>query len=227
MQRRIGIIIPSSNTVVEPATERLLRDETGVTAHFARFRVTEISDDPASRAQFEIEAVVAAASRLADAEVDAILWSGTAASWLGFAWDDTLVSAIETATGTPATTAVRAITNELRQAGAETIGLVTPYVAAIEGAIVETYREIGIKTVARERLDLTENTAYGRVDEETIAGMVRAVATGPDRPDAVIIMCTNLAGAFVAPALTEDLRLPVIDSVRAAMMAGLALTASR
>jgi maleate isomerase len=221
---RLGVITPSSNTVLEPATVKLLPADGSVTAHFARFRVTLISSDPASQSQFELDAVRAAAGQLADAKVDLILWSGTAASWLGFSWDDELVAAIESDTGIRATTAVRAINDELRAKDVRTIGLVTPYVDSLERDIVSNYAQIGVRTIAAQRLDLTENTAYAEVSESTISKMVRDAATstaGP--PDAIVIMCTNLAGAAVAPALSEEIGLPVLDSVRVATLRGLDL----
>jgi maleate isomerase len=44
-RRRIGMLTPSSNTVLEPVTQRLLAGTPAITAHFSRFRVTEIALD--------------------------------------------------------------------------------------------------------------------------------------------------------------------------------------
>jgi maleate isomerase len=210
--RRLGVIAPSSNTVLEPETARLLPADGSVTMHVSRFRVTHIAADAASRAQFEFDAMLEAARQLADAEVDVILWSGTAASWLGFDRDERLVAAIGAATGMPATTALLAVNRALSRLDARRIGLVTPYVAALEEAIVANYAAAGIETVAARRLDLTVNTDYAAVPPATIAAMAREVAAA--RPDAVVVMCTNLAGAGIAPVLSAELGLPVLDSVR-------------
>lgn len=40
---RIGVLTPSSNTALEPLTNAILRELPNVHAHFARFRVTNIS----------------------------------------------------------------------------------------------------------------------------------------------------------------------------------------
>ena len=130
----------------------------------------------------------------------------TAARWLGFEWDARIVKSIEGHTATRATTAVIAINMRLAALGAKRVGLVTPYVAAIEGKIIANYAAIGIEVVAAERLDLTENTAYAAVSPERVGAMVRTVAA--TRPDTIVIMCTNLADASVAEPLGQDLGIP-------------------
>ena len=84
----------------------------GVTAHFSRFRVTEISLDAQALGQFDDSNILAAADLLADARVDVIGWSGTSSGWLGFDADRRLCERIRERTGIPATTAVLAL-NEL------------------------------------------------------------------------------------------------------------------
>ncbi len=83
--------------------------------------------------------MLAAAELLADARVDLLLWNGKAASWLGFERDRQVVAALEQHTGVAATTALIAINAALAGIDARRIALVTPYVAAIETKIVQTY----------------------------------------------------------------------------------------
>ncbi len=214
--KRLGMLVPSSNTVLEPETLRLLPADGSITTHVSRIGVVTISPEAQSLGQFEREQFVAASDLLRDAAVDLILWNGTAASWLGFDWDARIVEAIERHTGIRATTAVMAINRELAERGARTIGLVTPYVAGIEAGIVANYAATGLDVVAAERLDLTVNVAFASVPPGRIERMVRSVAKA--RPDAIVIMCTNLAGSALAEPLGAELGVPVIDSVRAAVM---------
>ena len=214
-KRRLGMLVPSSNTILEPECARLLPPDGSVTMHVSRLGVVTIAADRGSLDQFDADKVLAAATLLADAKVDLILWNGTAASWLGFDWDARIVAAVEAHTGIPTTTAVMAINKRLADLGASRIGLVTPYVGDIERRIVANYERAGLAVVAAERLDLTVNTDYAAVPPERIAAMVREVASG--RPDAIVILCTNLAGSSAAPSLGRDLGIPVIDSVRAAV----------
>jgi maleate isomerase len=55
------------------------------------------------------------------------------------------------------------------------------------------------------------NTDYGRVPPARIAAQCRHVAAA--RPDAIIVMCTNLRGAPVAAAVAAETSIPVLDSV--------------
>jgi maleate isomerase len=57
--RRIGMLTPSSNTVLEPYTAAMLApfgDE--ASAHFGRLRVVEISMSEASQSQFTLEPIL-------------------------------------------------------------------------------------------------------------------------------------------------------------------------
>lgn len=220
--RRIGLLIPSSNTVVEPEAARLIPQDGSITLHVSRFRVTIISNEAVSLRQFDSEAMLEAALLLADARVDRIAWAGTAASWLGFDRDQSLAAAIQHRTGIPATTAVLAVNARLRELGARRIALVTPYIAELESTIVENYRRSGIDVIESRRLDLTVNTEIAEVGEPTIEEMVRAVA--PAAPDAIVIMCTNFRFGVRSRVLSSALGLPVIDSVAetvAACLSGL------
>ena len=81
---RLGVLTPSSNTALEPLTSALAAALPGASAHFSRFKVTEIALDAAALGQFDDSKILAAAELLADAKVDVIGWSGTSSGWLGF-----------------------------------------------------------------------------------------------------------------------------------------------
>ena len=208
----IGMLTPSSNTVLEPVTALLLADSyPRITAHFARFRVTTISLDTSSLGQFDQAPILAAADLLADARVDVIAWNDTSASWLGFERDEALCGEIEARTGTPATSAILGLNDLLARSGARRIGLVSPYVKDVQDRIVENYRDAGIEVVAESHLGISDNHAFSEVDENTIERMCRDVAASA--PDAIVILCTNLRGAVIAPRIEAELGVPILDSV--------------
>jgi len=213
MTRRklIGVLTPSSNTALEPLTSAIVSSAPGVSAHFSRFTVTEISMRDASLNQFDDSKILDAARLLADARVDVICWSGTSASWLGFEKDRQLCARITEATGIPATTSVLALNDLLAAQGARTLGLVSPYVEDVQQRIVANYAGIGIDCVAERHLDLTVNFAFSEVEPDTLRRMLREVAQ--QRPDAITIMCTNLHGAQLVDEMERELGIPIYDSV--------------
>jgi maleate isomerase len=91
MRKRLGMIAPSSNSVLEPVTYAMLTGVPGISAHFSRFRVTEIALDAEALDQFDPSRMLPAADLLADAKVEAMAWNGTSASWLGIERDRSLV----------------------------------------------------------------------------------------------------------------------------------------
>ncbi|MEP9350524.1 aspartate/glutamate racemase family protein [Xanthobacter sp. KR7-225] len=213
---RIGMLTPSSNTVLEPFTAHLLAPLfPRVTAHFGRFRVTRIALDEAANQQFGQEAILAAAALLADARVDLIAWNGTSASWLGFDWDARLCAAIEARTGVRATSAMAAINALIRRDGVERLALVTPYTSDVEDKIVENYARLGITVVAGRHSGLGDNYSFAEISEAEIEAMCRDVATA--RPDAIAIVCTNMRGALVGAQLERRLGVRIYDSVSATL----------
>lgn len=212
----LGMLTPSSNTVLEPVTSAMLGGLPEVTAHFGRFRVTEISMGDDALGQFEIEPMLAASELLADARVASICWNGTSAGWLGFDRDEELCRAIVERTGTPACSSVLAINEIFEKTGVRRFGLVTPYLDEIQTAIVDTYGRAGFECVAERHLRDRGNYSFSEVTEATIAGMAREVAA-EGRPEAIIIFCTNLRGGPVVPLLESELGIPVYDTVQTAV----------
>jgi maleate isomerase len=210
-RKRIGVLTPSSNTALEPLTSAMVASVPGVTAHFARFAVTEISLSEASLRQFDDSRILEAARLLADARVDVIAWSGTSASWLGFDKDEQLCRRITEATGIPATTSVLALNELLAARGARTLGLVSPYVEDVQRRIVANYASLGVEVVAERHLGISVNFEFGMVEPDTLRTMLREAATA--RPDALTVMCTNLAAAQLAAELERELDIPIYDSV--------------
>src|SRR5882757_6130369 len=127
MRTRLGMLAPSSNSVLEPVTYAMLADAPGTSAHFSRFRVTEIALDAPALNQFDPSLMLPAADLLDDANVDAMAWNGTSASWLGIERDHSLCVSIGARTGKPATTSTLACIDAIRSGGAQRVGFVTPY----------------------------------------------------------------------------------------------------
>lgn len=209
---RIGMLTPSSNTVLEPYSAAMFAQYgEAASVHFARFRVTEISLSETAQTQFDADPILEAARLLADARVDVIAWNGTAAGWLGFERDDTLGRSIEMETGVRATSTILALNEILRRTGVRTMGLVSPYLSEVQDRIIANYAALGIDVIADRRLEDRGNFSFAEYSTAQVAQMVREVAEA--RPDVIIILCTNFRGAPIAAAMESELNVTILDSV--------------
>ncbi|WP_137128144.1 aspartate/glutamate racemase family protein [Roseomonas sp. HF4] len=213
---RLGMLTPSSNTVLEPATYALLEGAPGVTAHFQRLRVLSITLDGGSTGQFDTAPMVAAAEMLADAKVHAICWNGTSGAWLGLDADRATCAAITAATGIPATTATIALHDALRALGVRRVGLVTPYLGSVQAAIVANLEAAGYAVPAERHLEDPGNYSFAEHPAALVTRLTREVAAGGC--DAIAIHCTNFRGLEAARNLAAP---PVLDSVAVALWGAL------
>ena len=211
MAARVGMITPSSNSVLEPVTAAILAGRPDVTAHFSRLRVTEIALDAPALNQFDPSHMLPAAELLADARVGSIAWNGTSASWLGIERDQSLCKAIFAKTGIPATTSTLACLDAIRLAGTRRVGIVSPYTDDVQMRIGEVWRAAGVSVHGERHLGIRDNFSFGEIAPPTIADMIRAVVG--EGCDAVVILCTNMNGARVAAELERELGVLVLDSV--------------
>ena len=208
---RLGVLTPSSNTALEPRTSALAAAVPGCSAHFARFKVTEIALSAQALGQFDDSKILAAAELLADAKVDVIAWSGTSSGWLGFDADRRLVERIRERTGIPATTAVLALNELLTLGGVHRLALVTPYTADVQQRIVDNYAELGVEIVAERHLDIRVNHDFALVEPEHLRALMREVAKA--KPQAITTFCTNLHAAPMAAEVEAELDISLLDTV--------------
>lgn len=211
--RTLGMLTPSSNTVVEPVTYAIVSQIPGVSAHFSRFPVTEISLSSQALAQFDLTQFLAATQLLADARMDVIAWNGTSAAWRGFAEDEALCDAIAEHFKTPATASMLALNTVMRKKNIKRFALVTPYIDAVQQKILDNYSNSEFSCIGERHSGISENFAFSEIAADNIAQMVRAVAV--EKPDAILIVCTNLRSAPLVDALEKELKLPVYDSLSA------------
>jgi maleate isomerase len=208
---RLGMLTPSSNTALEPITCAMLAGSEDISAHFSRFKVTEIALSESALRQFDASEILHAAELLAHAKVDVIAWNGTSASWLGFDRDERLCERITETTGIRACTTVLAYRDLFRQLATARIGLVTPYTADVQDRILSNWRSQGLNCTAERHLSLADNFSFAEVPETEVAHLIEEVAR--EGCDAVVILCTNMRGAAVVERLERKLGVGIFDSI--------------
>ena len=207
----LGMLTPSSNTTLEPVTTAMIADIPEASAHFGRFRVTEIALSNQALAQFDDSEILRAAELLSHAKVQSIGWNGTSSGWLGFDADERLCKRITEATGIPACTSVLALNEIFDITGVKRFGLVTPYLDDVQAAIIKNYAASGLECIAERHLRKQDNFSFSEVGADELRAMVREVAK--EKPQAITIFCTNLRGAPLVEELEREVGIPIYDTI--------------
>ena len=215
----IGVILPSSNRVVERATHDVLSHLPGVDACFTRIAYFgDGQGQPAGR--YDETPFLAAAELLAHARVGVIVWNATRGAALGFTPDEALCAAIERRAGLPAVTTALATLDVLRRFDIGRVALVTHGTPAQGAVFAARFGERGIAANAQLDLGFEDNFAAAQADPARIAGFARQSAARGGI-DALLIWSTNLPGYAFAAELERQIGLPVLDSAAIGVWAAL------
>jgi len=220
---KIGLIVPSTNTINEPEFYRLATP--GISIHTARV----LNSGPATQEAYDgmARGVMEAASLLRDSEVDVVAYGCTTGSV--FCPLGELIGQMEKSVGVPAIATAGAVIAALRAINAKRIALVTPYIDAVNDREVAFLADYGFDVARIKGLDLghtfEEKQDIGRVPPVALFQMARAVDT-PDT-DAIFISCTNLATLEVIAGIESELGKPVVTSNQATFWACLRLLGLR
>lgn len=210
-QKKIGMLTPSSNTVVEPICSAMVSGfEDIVTMHYSRFRVTKISLESDSLNQFNVESMLSAAKMLADADVDIISWNGTSGGWTGLDSDKRLCSIIEEETGIAATTSMLAQIQTMHEKNVSRINMVTPYTDDINELIIKEYEKNDIEVINNIGLHYSINRSFSCVSLEKILSACKDVYS--DRAQGLSIICTNFPAMKIVNEI-EELGVPLFDTI--------------
>ena len=218
-QRRIGLLLPSSNTTQEPEFTRILPD--GVTLHAARLPLRSV--DPSSTASI-VEDIETESRKLADANVDAIVLAATApSSRNGIGYDQELIGRIEAASGKPATTASTALIQALTVLEARRLVIAAPWSEAINVTAAAFIEASGFTVLAHRAMGHVSNLDIGLLDQQTAYDMGVAV----DRPDAqaVMLACGNWQTTGIVDRLEAAVGKPVLTTNLVSLWAVLRLAA--
>lgn len=211
---RVGVIVPSTNLLVETALPRLAPE--GVTFHAARLTLTGAAD--VQGVQQMAAQVLDAARDLATARVDLIAYCCTAGSFVqGPAHDREVAAEIHQATGVRALTTMSAIVEALRHLGIRRPVVVSPYTDELE--------KLEARYLEGEGFELCGSVAMGIADpvglHDPTPGQIYRIARGAwvDRADGLLMSCIALRSHAVAGALERDLGRPVVTSLTATLWA--------
>jgi maleate isomerase len=212
---RIGLMVPSSNTTVEPEFYRALPRD--VTLHTARLYLTRIA--PESILQM-VQDMETQAKLLASADVDVIVLGATAPSFLkGLGYDRELIRKIEAATERRATTTSTALIEALAHIDARRVVLGSAYDDKVNGIAKAFLEASGIEVLAMEGLGLVDNLIVGRLSSDTAYDV--ALRVNRPQADAIVLACTNWRTLDAIDRIERETGKPVISTSQASIWAAL------
>ena len=213
-QQKIGIIVPSWNTVMEYETQRLSGDRASVHS----MRIPHTADTEEKLMGMSTQAPDAA-KLLAHAKVNVIGYGCTASGFLHTpAQDKALATRIQAETGIPCATSSRAIVDGLRALGAKRLSLASPYEPWLNERLKLYLTADGFEVLAMQGL-ATE--AHSSITRERILALVDEVV----RPEteAIFISCSNFRTVEIIDTVEKKYQLPVVTSNASMMWAMLRL----
>jgi maleate cis-trans isomerase len=214
---RFGLLTPSSNTTQEPEFTAALPHS--VSLHTGRVAYRDITPEEQDRCVLELETE---SRKLADAEVDAIVFAATAPTLAkGKGYDRELINRMEDASGRPATTAATAFVEALGALGVERIAIGQPWSKTMEKPMIAFMEAHGFEVVHSEVVGFVHSIELGRVGPDTAYELARRT----DRPEAqaIIMPGGNWASMPVIDRLENELGKPVLVNNAVSIWAGLRL----
>ena len=210
---KLGIIAPSTNTVVQPEMDAMR--PYGVTNHFARLHIPNdpIDDDAGfNRLMDNIRATMEDAARVVmTCQPDRlVLGMSSETFWDGLDGSNRLMARMrEVAGGAPVTTGADAVRAALKVYGEiRRIAVITPYMPPGDAQVRRFFTECGFDIVALKGLKGRSPVLYAHVSEKQLRDAINEV--NDPTVEAIVQVGTNLAMARLAGIAEFWLDKPVI-----------------
>ena len=205
--QRVGLLVPSVNTVVEPEFWRLTPPNASV--HSARMRNSVCGVDDARQMLAHAER---AADEVGSALVNIVAFACTASSFVdGRDGEAALRETIAAAAKAPAITTSGAVAQALESLGSRRVALYTPYPAELNDHEEEFLATHGVDTLCAYGLGIAAAVEIADVTPEELREFVDAQPP-PAEADTIFLSCTNMATFEVIQPLEAAYGVPVVSS---------------
>lgn len=212
---RVGLLVPSSNSVMEVDFYRRLPQD--ATLHTARMYLEHTT--PEGENEMLDEHAMPAARDVATAKPHVIVFGCTSAGALrGNDYDAELCRRIGEGTGAEVVSVIASVRRAISSRGAGRVGVLTPYVDALNEKIQASLEADGVEVPAMHGLGITDNFAIANVTPSAIADFAEERLHGVS-VDLAFVSCTNFRAMDAIPLIEDRLGLPVVTSNQAAFEA--------
>ena len=212
--KRVGLIVPSTNTVMEPDLYRNL--PAGTTVHTSRMLLEGSVTIEAEELMLDVY-LPECARQIGTLLPDVVVFGCTSAGALrGPAYEQELAGEISKATGAPTVTIMGAVVEELERLGVKSVALLTPYSEEINDTIKESLETSGFTVPYMNGMDVKGAFNIAAVSPEDIVDYVREQLEGVDS-DCLFVSCANLKSVEVLGQIREVAGRPVVTSNQAVL----------
>jgi maleate isomerase len=210
---RVGVILPSINTVVEPWFARAVPD--GVSVHAARmFMGPQLSSD--NIVEMDRTEGMQAVRQIASCRPASIAYCCTASSIVqGPEYDSHLRAEIETQSGARATTATHSILSALKVLGARRICVVSPYTDKVDAMEHHFFEAAGFEVMGSANLGISDTFRLAEPDAHALTDLARR--GWKSEADALVMTCLNTRSHFVVEEIEREIGKPVVTSTQATL----------
>jgi len=210
---RIGLIVPSSNTVMEPDFHRHLgRGHIVSTARIFLEEVTRVAE-----LRMLEEDLPRAVRLIKTTAPDAVVFGCTSAGALGtLRQDESISEMIARATGAKAITVLGAVLEELSAIQPRSLALFTPYIDDLTESVARVLGEAGYAPRRAHGMGIQSNLDIGRVSPGEIVSFVES-RLDDVAPDCIFLSCTNWQAMEAISVLEARVGVPVVSSNQAAL----------
>lgn len=218
--KRIGILIPSTNTSVEADFQRLLFD--AVTVHSERLYIPDGTMTEASLDLMNAD-LQEKAALLATAKIDVIAYACTSGSFYrGTAWDEQVRDTIEQRTGVPCVTTSTAVSKAFQALDVHTISVMTPYPDWTNQKLAQYYAAQGLSVKGVHGDARAAADGHRAINDQDPAQIEQFAHEHFDRDaQALFCSCTAWRSLECVQALETSLNVPVVTSNQATIWAAL------
>lgn len=187
-RKRIALLVPSSNTVMENDLHSALpRDR--FTVHTDRMYLVETTREAEIRMIEDFAA--AAAKDLGTLDPDLLVFGCTSAgSLFGLEYDAKTCRSLGELAGCPALGVINAVSDALQRANARRIAVITPYIEDLTQSVANAVRTEGREIVAAHGMGISVNVELADPTPSEIVSFAKEKLKGVSF-DTLFVSCTN------------------------------------
>lgn len=219
MTRRIGLIVPSSNTTMETEIPAMLRRREQVeperfSFHTSRVRMQHVTAEELAKMVSDSDRC---ALELSDARVDVMAYACLVAIMAqGNGYHEVAerrLAEVAARNGGPAPllSSAGALVRGIQALGVSRVAIVAPYMKPLTAKVVAYVEDAGIEVVDAISLEIQDNLDVGRHDPMRLPGIAKGLDLS--RAEAVVlsacVQCPSLPAIQVAQ---DELGLPVLSA---------------